>query len=450
MARRSISLLAAGLLLLGASTVSAQTPQESRPERPYRGLYAGGTDDAQQVLTVNGSLGTGYDTNAAANQTEAGLLVDQQAPFIRSNGSTFSSLSGGLSYSAGFSSASIGASLSSSARYYPDQAVTLTTSHAGSGGINFNLGRNTKVAGNLSASYQPFRSFLPFQAAFDPVLGQITPPDQSFGGGRHEYITYTTGASVTHQLSQRAQIAMSYDRYISGGTNGSGQELNRQGGSFLFTRSLTRRMGLRLGYGYDHATYVTDPQPFQNHRLDTGVDYSRDFSLTRRTKLGFSTGGAAIKQGTATRYDVTGRATLTREIGRTWGAALNYNRGVGFIEALRAPTFSDGLSAGLHGLISRRLSFSSSVAATVGTIGVSSASRSFGGFDAWSGTAGVSTALTRHLALGINYSYYRYSFDNTTLITNDLLSRVGRHSVAISLNAWAPVLKHGRKPDASR
>lgn len=450
MNRITLSAVAVSVVLVSAPTVSAQTPpQESRPERPYRGLYGGGTDQSQQVLTVNGSVGAGYDTNASANQREAGLLTANQLP-ATSDGSAFGSLSGGVSYSGSFNSAGIGASLSSSGRYYPDQATTLTTSHAGSVGLNLDLGTKTKAAGSASISYQPFRSFLPFSPVFDPALGQVAAPDQSYGGGRDRYYAYTFAGSLTHQLSKRSTIGLSYDRYLSDGAGGSGEGLNRQTGSLRFTRSLTRRLGLRLGYGYTDATYASQSQQYGNHNFDTGVDYSRDFSLTRRTKFAFATGGTAVSQAGNTRYDVTGNASLTREIGRTWSAAANYQRGVGFIESLREPAFYNSISAGLDGLINRRVSFHSAIGATVGTVGVSSAARDNGGFDAWSGSAGVSTALTRHLSLGVNYTYYRYAFDSATLIDTDLLTHVGRHSVVASLSAWAPVFQHGRKSNATR
>ena len=52
MNRTSIFLLTQTAVLCGALTASAQMPQ-SRPERPYRGIYASGTDQAQQVLTID-------------------------------------------------------------------------------------------------------------------------------------------------------------------------------------------------------------------------------------------------------------------------------------------------------------------------------------------------------------------------------------------------------------
>src|SRR3954466_13401997 len=111
MARHSLSLLASIAVLFGAVTASAQslTP-ESRPERPYRGVYASGTDEATQVLTVSGSAAGGDDTSAPTAATEAGVIgaTNPASP----KGSVYSQYSGSLSYSAHLNRLSAGASLS--------------------------------------------------------------------------------------------------------------------------------------------------------------------------------------------------------------------------------------------------------------------------------------------------------------------------------------------------
>jgi len=447
-----LSMVVLGALLLhaGIAVAQVQTPPDSRPERPYRGLFASGTDQAAQVLTANGSLGVGYDTNPLLNQAEVGLIPGGVPATVSRSGSSFGSLSGGLSYSGAFDSVNVGASLSSSARYYPGQASTFTTGHGASGGINVALGRSTKAAASGNFSYQPVRSFQPFPIVFEPALGHTFAPDFAFGSGQGAFYAYSAGGSLTQQLSQRSSLSAAYDRQQIDTQGTSAQGLSTQTGSVRFAHSMTRRLGLRLGYGFTDVGYVAGGGQYRNHNIDSGVDYSRNFSVTRRTKFAFSTGGSAISQLGTTRYNVTGNATLSREIGRSWDAGLTYNRNVGFIAAVREPVFFDAVSAGLRGLITRRVSFSSSVSATTGHIGVAPGAQRIAGFDAWTASAGVGTALHRHLSIGVSYSYYRYAFNNTPALANNLLSEVGRHSVVMSLSAWAPLVQHGRKTDASR
>jgi hypothetical protein len=447
MARRSVSLIAGSAVLFGALTASAQSPApESRPERPYRGVYASGTDQAAQVLTVNGSVAAGYDSSATLGARDAGLEGLGVNPG-RDEGSIYNSYSAGLSYNARLDRFAAGASLSSSARQYPQLDVSTITSHAVSSGLTASLTKNTTVTAGAAATYQSRRGFSPFVELGDPSPGQVDAPSADYGTVPTNYYTYSTSAGLTQQLSRRSSLTLNYERQIGEHNSGFG-DLTRQSGSFRFTRSLSRYLSLRLGYGYTEARYQLAGASYQNHNLDTGVDYSRDLSLTRRTRLSFSSGATAVQQDNINRYDVIGSARLSREIGRTWSAQLTYQRNVGYNDFVREPLFYDGLNVGIGGLINRRLSFQSGVGATRGVVGV--VTQPSDGFYAVTGSAGVNAALTRHLALGLNYTFYHYSFEQAAALTTGLLPLINRHSVNVTLNVWAPVFQHGKRRNASR
>lgn len=55
---------ALGFLVLAAVPAHAQLP---RPERPYRGLFGGGTGNWEQSLVANASIGGGWDDNLVAD-----------------------------------------------------------------------------------------------------------------------------------------------------------------------------------------------------------------------------------------------------------------------------------------------------------------------------------------------------------------------------------------------
>jgi outer membrane translocation and assembly module TamA len=67
---RILSVLVVVATLVVAAPAGAQTP---RSERPYRGLFAGDTGNAQQLLTLSASLGGGYDDNIFANGSDLGF-----------------------------------------------------------------------------------------------------------------------------------------------------------------------------------------------------------------------------------------------------------------------------------------------------------------------------------------------------------------------------------------
>ncbi len=94
---------------------------------------------------------------------------------------------------------SVGASLSSVLRQYPDLDISLLTSHAGSGGLSYTFGRieRTTIDGSGAVTYQSLGAFLPFAALGDPTLGQVPAPGQDFGGARTNYFRYSSSAGIT-------------------------------------------------------------------------------------------------------------------------------------------------------------------------------------------------------------------------------------------------------------
>src|SRR5688500_8910763 len=103
--KSSLTSIVCAAALLIAVPAAAQQP---RPARPYRGLFGGGMGDTEQVLTLTGSVGVGYDDNVLADQSGTGGLGTD--PRIDQSG-TFQQMSGGLTYSLERTRVSLGASL---------------------------------------------------------------------------------------------------------------------------------------------------------------------------------------------------------------------------------------------------------------------------------------------------------------------------------------------------
>lgn len=466
-------MLTPAAVVCGALSASAQ-PQSARPERPYRGVYASGTDQARHLITVEGAAGSGYDTNVLLGEGQTGL-VGLTTPGA-STGGLYNLFGGQLTYTSALKRLDIGASLTSSLRQYPQLDLDVSTSSAASGGMTLGLGKNnrTRLSANAGLTYQTMRGFVPVSSGFtswfesasasatefeSASVPQVSAPSQDFGGARASYYTLTTSAGVTQELSARSTLTAAYDRHasqFSGGYN----DLTEQTGSVRFLRKLTRDVGVRLGYGYTDATYALG-RSYQHHNIDSGIDYSRYLSRTRRTRVSFSTGAGVTQQDGATalgvttgedykQVDVTGSASLSREIGRTWIADVTYRRNSGFVEAVRAPLFYDAVGATLKGEINRRLRFESGVSGSIGHVGLRTSGIDENGYDTWTGYSSLTVGLRRNLALVANYTYYRYTFEQTAALLTGLASDVNRHSVNVTVRVWAPVLKSGRRTDATR
>ena len=169
-----------------------------------------------------------------------------------------------------------------------------------------------------------------------------------------------------------------------------------------------------------------------------GIDYNRTLAFSRRTTLSFSTGTSAFVRERRTVYRLVGWAGLNHELGRTWTAAVAYNRNVALIDTyvddIDEPYAYDALSTGLEGLITRRLQFTAVAQASQGRQGFSSDRD----YDTYSATVGLNCAVSRYVAVGATYFYYKYDFGDNPLPPG-LLSRAERQGVRVQLTLWAPL-----------
>jgi hypothetical protein len=113
----------------------------------------------------------------------------------------------------------------------------------------------------------------------------------------------------------------------------------------------------------------------------------------------------------------------------------------------REPLLTDMVTARLNGLISRRVGFHSSISAQRGAVGFVGADNAITRAVA---NTGIQTALGRHLALGFDYSYYRYHYDSEVRRPLGLPSDSASQGVQVYLSAWAPIFQRGGRSNASR
>ena len=67
---------------------------------------------------------------------------------------------------------------------------------------------------------------------------------------------------------------------------------------------------------------------------------------------------SVAKTGKSTQFFVTGAATLSRTLSRTWSASVGYSRGVTYALGFLEPFYTDSATAGLGGQVVERLFFS--------------------------------------------------------------------------------------------
>jgi hypothetical protein len=256
----------------------------------------------------------------------------------------------------------------------------------------------------------------------------------------------STSAGLTQRLSDRENL-YGYYSLLTAHYGSSDFDYMNQGAGARYTRQLTTHAGLRLGYRYGTGGYRNLPTLNRRgvHTIDAGVDYSRALSVSRRTNFSFSTGSALFYANNVEvggrdqglHYALTGSATLSREMGRTWTATLGYRRSVDYHEGFADPFLAQSATASLSGLLSRRLSFVSTLSYSAGTIGVGKG-RHFG-----SGVfnVGLQYAISRYLAATAQYMYYRYRFDPLVAVDPRFPRSLSRNGVRFGLTTSIPLVR---------
>jgi hypothetical protein len=348
--------------------------------------------------------------------------------------------SAGLAYSLDRETVGVGASVASTARYYPGASNRLIRREYASVGTSAVLGAG--FSAQAGARYQPYslRSLTPWLT--DPQLVDPAIVDEDFPASAEHYFGYSAGVDYTRRLTSRTTFSSGYDY--------SGRERLREAGRFdrhtagaSISRSLGRDLSLQLGYRYSEARYGAG-EGHVNHLIDVGVNYNHALSFSRRTTLSFSTGTSASRsaRSEALRYRATGSARLNHEMGRTWNAGVSYDRGLRYTETWPEPIFSDSATAGLAGLLNRRtqLQFAATGIRGRGRQGVGN------GIESYAATAGLTVAATRHINTGLTYTYYTHRFGSGVALPPGFTPDLDRRSIRAFVSLWAPLFQRARRP----
>lgn len=468
-----------GLLAAGpaeAQTADPQTgdpqsagPQGVPPSRPYQGIFAQSRTLTDQSLTFQATLGGGYDTNVlsggAGGATSLGASISPVPPIGPAVPSTFENASGALSYLVGGQRGSFNANAQTAATYYGSfGAKPLNVSDSGGFGGVWHVTQRTDVTANATASYGPFYS-LPGVPAV-PVAPDDASQTGSTGLAPGQTLVLDSGSSLivenhwallgsvglTHFVTRRLSFSLTYgDSSI---TSPSHQfDLSLQSYSGGFTYLLAKGLSAQLSYvGTTGSFDAGQSTPTTSRGLTGGLVFNRSLSITRRTVFTFGSGLAGYSNSVVlngrTQYFLSLQATLAREIGRTWTATVGYNRGAAFVETFQQPVFSDAVTVGLGGRISRRLQVQSSVGVTTGNIGLLGSSND--AFHASFASLGLRVDASRTASVGLDYSYYRYHFAGGIQLPPGFGPQSDSQSVRVYVSLWAPLMSRGRRTNAAR
>src|SRR4029078_8982766 len=96
---------------------------------------------------------------------------------------------------------------------------------------------------------------------------------------------------ITSNYTKRSSLEFDADARRTTFSNMPQNDFSSFGGRVRWKRQMRKDLAVHAGYGRDlmRQQYPEGPREFTNELVDVGVDYSRSFSLARRTTLAFST-----------------------------------------------------------------------------------------------------------------------------------------------------------------
>lgn len=443
-------------LLAGARAASAQIqPQPDQPApplqvRPQRGLFGG--DEPSPGLSMLLTGASGYDTNVLAGQQGGGGFPLQQGQLSGNFGEgigalTFLHLRGSRVFSL---------SGVSNARYYPALDTPASFAHTASLQYEFTAGRRWAFQTRDAVQYASFNRFvllplgprvegidLPVNPSPEPInvdaAAAVNDSSGSFDTGvsSRRNFSYETEFSAIQTLSSRNTMSYYASRHRTD-TGFERRHLVVQAAGSTFRRQMTRYGGLRLGYGYSVANYDRiPPDILRMHLLDTGYDYLRPLSFSRRTTVGLTTGVQGIDRRGVMIYRALVSSSIAHEIGRTWEIGGNYDRGTQYAAIVEEPVYADTVRLHTEGLIGgRRLLLSLDASYSNGHLTYTLNQNQI---VTYTGAARLQWAISQNWSFLGTYAYYDYKFGSNVPLPPGMLSETDRQSVRFGISYWLPI-----------
>jgi hypothetical protein len=449
-------------LVCGLATSAAA--QEPSGVVPFADLFGdhkgpGQGQGSTNTLSLRGGLFSGFDDNVRA-VTDANISDPFTFDSERQKQGISSGFNGSLAYGYGRRGTTSQFQFSSTAGISEYTGV-LDSGNFWTSSVGLNTAASTKLTPRTTfgisgtAGYAPYYQYVPFlknENADSALPGEI-----GYGLESQWVATYGAGMSIGNQFSRRSSVSGAGMIQVSE-IPGQGR-VDARSLTGALRHNVTRKLGLRIGYGIQETRVTSDQSPdaapFIAHNIDLGAEYGDGltFTLARRYTLGLGFGTSIVRNGrpgavvaggaaeASTAFVLTGSATLSRPLGRTWSTSLGYSRGTSYVLGFSQPLLSDSVNLGLGGRISTRLRFSSSATYMRGSMVFSGG----GALTSRSASANLTFALTRYIGAYAQSSYYLYDIPQG-FSSVQFSPHLQRRSASVGLTLWAPIISPRAKP----
>jgi hypothetical protein len=411
---------------------------QTEPRAPAGAVFGGrsaASATSREKLTFTVDLAEAYDQNLMVQSADTALSLFQGSGL-------YTQILPSIDFTTG-DRVKLIATAGSNARYYSEVHETIMTSESAGFGLVARLSPHTTVTFNQGVSHAATLLSGLFDAASSPAAGDLTASGSNNSLNTVRSYASATEASVNRRIGGRVELLFTSNLQYTLMARDSGYpDLRSRDAGGVFNYSVTRGVGLRLGYTFRQGEYSGTPSSTENN-LDIGFNYSKPLSPTRKTTLAFSVGPtiatAPLTAGTSDlrrQHRVIADASTTYEMGRTFRLHGNYHRGFGYIEGLQGPVFTSAYAAGAAGFLSRRADVSLSAAYSTGEsamIGTPSQ------FTTYTGNARLRYAVSRTWAAYVEYISCYYEFNRQLALPEFLPPGLNRNGLRTGIMLRIPV-----------
>jgi hypothetical protein len=446
-------------MAVAVAVSSSAAAQQQTSGNPFEGLFKGSPREQPQSLDVRGSAFGAWDDNVLAQAPGGGPgggLGNFDPRYVKPGFAT--GFQGSLAYAFRKSGTRSQVSVGGDAALQEFQSGGISSdplwfhSYGLSTAFTTKLTNRTSMGFGANASYAPYYQYAPFlrdTASLESPVGN----DYGYAVNSSWVRSMSVSASISNQLSRRSTITggVGWDDRVIPDQNSI--SLQTKAASIAYSHSLTRKLGFHVGYGIQEQenAYLAGAGAVRSHLLDVGIGYGDGLTLTfgRHYTLNMGIGASIMKNGDPTSVLTTGKssafaidgsATLSRSIGRSWGASVGYVRGTHYMVGFTNLVTTDSVNAGIGGPILDRLHFSAGGGASRGQQVFSTSTEWLVSYAA---SSQLNFALFSHLGVYAQASYYKFSVP-ASFLNFGFVPNLGRRSVSFGLTTWLPLIKPPR------
>jgi len=314
---------------------------------------------------------------------------------------------------------------------------------------SWQVARRTSLSTSNQINSQPYS----LRVFYGLPIDSQTPPDSTdvlnYAIGSVSYKDWRSSVGLNQGITEHLSFDVGYTYF---NVDYADQADNYASQSLLgrLTYQVTKSLSVYGGYGRTTTDYGNNVQDgrYGARMIDAGVNFGKAISLTRRTSMTFATGVSGIENYGDVHYYFTGNVNVGHELGRSWTLFAEARRAASFYQTFGEPVVSTSVTGGVSGLLHRRVQFGAQGGWSRGVVGIATVVPEF---DSWTAGASMRYAVSRNAGLSVNYSIFRYVFDD-----NGAPQPIGtepemrNQGVRVAFDWMMPLVTVARRANASR